>query len=81
MPLNSEESLQELDPAAKMLRLEVRTALVVPRGTQILVMSNGLVGSKRKVKDGCAYFGTLDRGVRLSLALGQIPTNRLPGPS
>lgn len=42
----------------KTLTLEIMESPSIKAGTIITINSEGLIGSKRGVKDGCAYFGT-----------------------
>ena len=53
------------EPAdTKMLQLQILEGLALAPGTQIMLNSRGLVGSKRKSKDKCAYFGTMNTDVQ-----------------
>ena len=53
---------EEVDPVvialAKKLRLEVLESPTIKAGTVVNINAGGLVGTKRPIKDGVAYFGT-----------------------
>lgn len=54
---------EEIIAHSKKLRLQVIEGVIIKPGTIIDINAGGLVGSKRKSKDGYAYFGTENKKV------------------
>ena len=71
MKADADDGIKEIDDAtisaAKKLKLMIIEGPVLPPGTTILLNAGGLIGSKRGMKDGCAYFGTELGSVTLSI--------------
>jgi len=57
-----EEGAKEVDAAtiasAKQLSIEVIEGPSIKTGTILKINAGGLIGTKRMIRDGCAYFGT-----------------------